>query len=91
MPEWSLWLIPCVFAFVFAWVIAPEVARTRRPRDGEERGCPSGHRDAVPVEDVRGELVAWLCADPGCGEQLPTDWRLPSADGAARETRHLES
>ena len=73
MPEWTLWLIPCVFALVFAYTIIPEIAKTRRPRDGRAL-CPSRHRDAVPVQDVAGEHVAWLCVDPDCGEQLPKDW-----------------
>src|ERR1700722_5004120 len=38
------------------------------------------HRDATPVDDVDGNRVAWLCTDPGCGEQLPADWRLSFVD-----------
>lgn len=87
MPEWTLWLIPCVFALVFGYTVAAGALRSRRPRIGEqqEQGevCPSGHRDAVSVEDVDGELVAWLCVDPDCGEQLPKAWRRLSVDGWA--------
>lgn len=44
------------------------------------------HRNAVPVEDLLGEVVAWLC--PDCDDQLPVTvpipedvaaaWRMPS-------------
>jgi hypothetical protein len=81
MPEWTLWLIPCVFALVFACTVVSGAARATRQARAGERSCPSGHRDAVSVEDLDGELVAWLCLDPGCGEQLPRDWRLPLVDG----------
>jgi hypothetical protein len=80
MPEWSLWLIPCVFAIVFGYTVVVGAVRAPQAR-AEARPCPSRHRDAVSVEDVEGELVAWLCVDPGCGEQLPKDWRLPLVDG----------
>ena len=81
MPEWTLWLIPCVFALVFAYTMVAGAIRMRPAQAGEEPSCPSAHRDAVSVEDLNGELVAWLCLDPGCGEQLPKDWRLPPVDG----------
>ena len=82
MPEWTLWLIPCVFALVFGYTVVAGAARTRQAQAGEGVClCPSRHRDAVSVEDVDGELVAWLCVEPGCGEQLPKDWRLPLVDG----------
>lgn len=73
-------MIPCVFTLVFAYTVVTGVVRPRQPRALEEP-CPSGHRDAVSVEDVDGELVAWLCVDPGCGDQLPRDWRPPAVDG----------
>lgn len=38
--------------------------------------CPSAHAAAVPVDDLTGELVAWLC--PDCDKQLPADWRQPA-------------
>lgn len=34
---------------------------------------PCAHAEAVPVDTLDGETVAWLC--PGCDEQLPVDWR----------------
>lgn len=74
MPEWTLWAIPCLFTLVFAQFIIGQVLRTRRPLAAEQV-CPSSHRDAVSVEDVDGELVAWLCLDLHCGKQLPKDWR----------------
>ena len=37
--------------------------------------CPSGHREAVPVEDLDGETVAALC--PDCDRQLPPEWARP--------------
>lgn len=81
MPEWTLWLIPCVFALVFAYTVVIGALRADQPGTGSvEALCPSRHRDAVSVEDVDGELVAWLCTDPDCGAQLPKDWRLPLAD-----------
>jgi hypothetical protein len=33
------------------------------------------HPDAEPVDLVTGERVAWVCANPECGERLPVDWR----------------
>lgn len=45
-----------------------------------KRACPSKHRNAVPVDDVDGNRVAWLCVDPGCGEQLPAHWTLSFVD-----------
>jgi hypothetical protein len=48
--------------------------------------CPSKHRDAVPVDDVDGNRVAWLCVDPGCGEQLPAEWRLSFVDRYSDES-----
>ena len=42
----------------------------RRSTDPECR-----HRNAVD-----GDRVAWLCVDPGCGEQLSADWRLSFVD-----------
>ena len=76
MPEWTLWLVPCVFTVVFACTIAREALLACPARTAGLPSCPSRHRDAVPVEDVEGELVAWLCVDPVCGEQLPKDWRF---------------
>jgi hypothetical protein len=35
--------------------------------------CPVAHTTAVPVDDVAGQLVAWLC--PTCDRQLPADWK----------------
>lgn len=37
--------------------------------------CPRAHAAAVPVDDLTGEVVAWLC--PHCDKQLPADWELP--------------
>ena len=34
------------------------------------------HADAMPVESVTGETVAWLC--PACDQQLDADWEPPS-------------
>lgn len=80
MPEWTLWLTPSVFALVFGYAVITGAERARRAPIGEE-SCPSRHRDVVSVEDVDGELVAWLCVDPDCGEQLPRDWRCSAVDG----------
>jgi hypothetical protein len=90
MPEWSLWLIPCVFALVFGYTVVLGAARARRPQQAAvaqaaEAQCPSRHRDAVSVQDVAGELVAWLCVDPACGGQLPKDW---AGDDRGAETTH---
>jgi hypothetical protein len=84
MPEWTLWLIPCLFTLMFAYTVALGVLRTGRARTGRD-ACPSRHRGAVPVEDVCGELVAWLCVDPRCGEQLPREWRLTEASRPATQ------
>lgn len=35
---------------------------------------PCAHPDAVPVEALTGEVVAWLCPAPDCGRQLPATW-----------------
>ena len=78
MPEWMLWVIPCLFTLVFARVITRQAFGAQRPI--AEDVCPSSHRDAVPVEDVDGNLVAWLCVDPNCGRQLPGDRRLTSPE-----------
>ncbi len=92
MPEWTLWMIPCVFALVFAYTVVAGAVRTRRAEAGEQPSrpsCPSGHRDAVPVEGLDGELVAWLCVDPECGRQLSKDWPLPSVDMSAADQSRL--
>lgn len=44
------------------------------------------HRDAEPVDDVDGNRVAWLCVDPGCGEQLAVDWELSFVDRYSDES-----
>jgi hypothetical protein len=36
-------------------------------------GPPCIHADAVPVESVTGETVAWLC--PACDRQLDAEWK----------------
>ncbi len=33
---------------------------------------PCAHPEAVPVDAVTGDVVAWLC--PGCDAQLPAAW-----------------
>ena len=38
---------------------------------------PCSHADAVPVESLAGETVAWLC--PSCDIQLPVGWRTLSS------------
>lgn len=63
----------------------PEVAY-RRSTDPQ---CK--HRDAVPVDDVDGNRVAWLCIDPDCGEQLPGDWTLSFVDRYADESLLVDS
>lgn len=85
MPAWTLWLIPSAFTAVFAGTVGRELRRTRRLPTGDGP-CPSEHRDAVPVEAVDGELVAWLCTDPECGGQLPKDWRISRPDPAEPPT-----
>lgn len=51
-------------------------------------GC--AHPEAVPVETLGGELVAWLC--PGCDERLPPEWVSPAVHREAvirdHEKRH---
>jgi hypothetical protein len=37
--------------------------------------CPTGHRNAIPVEDLTGQRVATLC--PDCDRQLPAEWNTP--------------
>ena len=49
---------------------------------------PCAHGEAVPVETLDGETVAWLC--PACDEQLPADWVSPAARREALERDHLE-
>lgn len=40
----------------------------RQAADASATNCPAEHRNAVPVEDLLGEVVAWLC--PDCDRQL---------------------
>lgn len=47
--------------------------------------CPRAHTAAVPVDDLTGELVAWLC--PDCDQQLPADWK-PAPIDVARVAVH---
>lgn len=49
---------------------------------------PCAHAEAVPVETLDGETVAWLC--PGCDEQLPAEWVSPAARREALERDHRE-
>lgn len=35
--------------------------------------CPRAHTAAVPVDDLTGEIVAWLY--PDCDKQLPANWK----------------
>lgn len=50
--------------------------------------CPTGHANAVPVEDLGGERVASLC--PDCDRQLPAEWRTPAERREAVERDHRE-
>jgi hypothetical protein len=36
---------------------------------------PCAHPDAVPVDLLTGEIVAWLC--PDCGRRLQARWAEP--------------
>lgn len=48
--------------------------------------CPTGHRNAVPVEDLLGECVAALC--PDCDRQLPAEWAMTKAARHDYEAEH---
>ena len=48
------------------------------------------HRNAVPVDDVDGNRVAWLCVDPDCGEQLLANWTLSFVDRYSDESLLME-
>lgn len=47
--------------------------------------CRRAHAAAVPVDDLTGELVAWLC--PDCDQQFPADWK-PAPIDVARVATH---
>ncbi|HEV7215208.1 MAG TPA: hypothetical protein VGP33_08775 [Chloroflexota bacterium] len=50
--------------------------------------CPRAHTAAVPVDDVTGEHVAWLC--PDCDKQLPAEWVPPAVHREAVLRDHGE-
>lgn len=39
---------------------------------------PCAHPDAEPVDLSTGERVAWVCANPECGAELPAGWTPPA-------------
>jgi hypothetical protein len=40
--------------------------------------APCAHPDAEPVDLSTGERVAWVCANPECGAELPAGWAPPA-------------
>ena len=41
---------------------------------------PCQHRNSVPVQTLDGEVVGWLCRNPGCGKRLPAGWAVLAED-----------
>jgi hypothetical protein len=57
-------------------------ARAAAPAPAGARAVPGPcqHLRVSQVRDRQDVLVAWLCLNEGCGQQLPADWAVAAED-----------